>query len=142
MAVTAADMMPTKGPLDPLLWPGEETRRVVARITQYIANAVADPRYVDLSAVAEQDAFVNALVRWQAYRDVFIRLNAQAANVTNQDKGSSAMLYQQIQAFADLMAQAETDLVAVLTDDVAESLVPPTMSVKTDTTLWAGRTHT
>jgi hypothetical protein len=131
--------MPPKGPLDSALFPGIETRDVATRITGYIATAIADPRVVDVTPEETQDALIRPLVRYFAFRDVWIALSTKPASVAITEKGSSAFLIQQIDNIKTLMDEALDEFEDAIPEAGPEPLFPDTMSTKTDVTWYAGR---
>jgi hypothetical protein len=139
MAIVFTDLMPPRGPIDPIMFAGMERRDVEARITGYIEAALLDSRIAPVVPESAQDAVVIPFVKWMAYRDLYIALNSKAATVSIAERGSSAFLIEQIRNIKELMDDALSEFNDLLPDVGIEVLFPDTLTTKTDVILYAGK---
>lgn len=100
MAVTPQDLLAPVGELEADLFPGEAedqetgSAKLVARLTAYIADAVAQG--------ATTDAGVKAWAYHRAYKAVYIAMSANPIQASEEGQGSSAYSVVQADRFKDL----------------------------------------
>ena len=101
MAVSVDDIIGASGYINPaIVWPGQTTVWVNARVQAFITEAVELTGDVDADAV---DAAVILWVRYRGKKDQYERLVGMPSSVADSDEGSSSYLVTQIQMIKDDM---------------------------------------
>lgn len=135
MAIDSDLLLSPNGPIDPKLFPGEESNVLAARLERYVENAYDDERVAALTPDAVKDKGARALALSTAFNDVYIRMSAEPLTVSlGSEKGShgySAAQLQNIKAIADGYLAELEDLVPTTSDAV----VAGTMGVR-NTFVW------
>lgn len=135
MPLTPADLVSPLGPLDPKLFPGEDTNVLGDRLQAYIDNGYGDSR-VEAMPPELQDGSVRAFALYQAFRDVHIRMLAQPLTVTITEKGGHIYSMEQITAMEKLrdkyLSDFEGGLIIVPPSITPAPITPGTRSISTD----------
>ena len=130
MAVTVDDLTSPAGDLEPaVLWPGEASADVTARLAGYLTDAEA--RAAVITDADDKDRAIVAYAYHRAYQSVATRLAATPSSVTLNDQGSVTTTAAQLAAMQELADRWRDKFDALLPVPEDAALNQPSAAVPT-----------
>ncbi len=97
MAIDPAELLSAQGgPLDMVLFPGEQSNQVEARLQAYLDRAYADARVSIQQDQTVKDNLARAYALYLAFESVYLRMSAEPLSVQVTEKGGHGYSTEQI----------------------------------------------
>lgn len=129
--LTSADLLSPKGPLDALLFPGEASNVLAARLDQYLATAYAK---TEVAAQTDPDLQNSLAYNWAlylAFSFVHMRMSAEPITLNVAEKGSHGYSQAQIDTMKRFADKYHSDFKTLLImPGVSVSRLPGSISVR------------
>ena len=122
MAVIGSDLLQPKGPVDMVLFPGQQSNIVTAMLDQYLTTAYADARVAAQTNPTIQDALARSWALYLTFDGVYTRMLAEPLSVTVTEKGGHGYSTEQIRGMAALRDKYLADFNAMI---LTPGAVPP-----------------